>query len=217
VVVNCVKVAVCPGFDSREEHFFSFFPAVGFTSELSVSLFVYFLQILHVISNCIKEMARTKQTARKCTGGQASRKELGIRAKRLCAEEIITSHGQIVHGKYRVDTVWQQAKFVSDGESNHKMEYVKNYEVPWVVHPDTPACLHPYLCHDKHIRHLKLIPNVFLTEVTKEQRKARDPLYKKYVLTRASEYQLSEAGRVHLFHFILYYFISHTKNRNTRQ
>lgn len=147
-------------------------------------------------------MVRVKLSAAKSTGVQLTQK---AKRKGANCQELILSRSEIVTAGHRADHIWQDAKHIGDERPDHRGRYKKIYELPWVVNPNTPDCINPHVCYNKHILHLQLIPHVFLKTLTREQRQARDPLYRRYVIQMAEKCQLDDAGIAFYFYNILHF------------
>jgi hypothetical protein len=145
-------------------------------------------------------MARTKQTARKCTGGKAPRALLAAVAKRIPCQEIVT-YTPIESAIYTEEEIWARARPLRAPREWGKNGSKQDYELPFVMDPQTPDHFNPHKLVELHQEAVKKVRHVQIPEanLNLEQKQERDEDWIAYVNPKAKEYQETEKGCK--FHF----------------
>lgn len=94
-------------------------------------------------------MARTKQTARKSTGGKAIRSQLGKHAKRTQHEKpwVVYKYTPIQAGDNDTNEIWARGNPIGEPRQWGADGSKQDYELPFVMDPTTPD----------HFNHHKLV------------------------------------------------------------
>jgi hypothetical protein len=141
------------------------------------------------------KMARTKQTARKSTGGKAPRALLAAMAKRVPCQDIVTTT-PIQTGIYTTEEIWVMAKPLNEPREWGKNGSKQDYELPFVMDPQTPDHFNPHKLVELHQEVVKKMRHIEIPEreLTLDQKIERNEDWQLYVNRIAKEHQQTEKG-----------------------
>ena len=145
-------------------------------------------------------MARTKQTARKSSGGKAPRTLLAAIANRIPCVEIVTTT-PIESATYSEEEIWARAKPLGGPRQWGKDGSKQKYELPYVMDPQTPNHFNHNKLVEIHQEAVKRVRHVQIpqAELNADQKQERDIDWVAYINPKAEEYQQTEKGCI--FHF----------------